>query len=109
MGHFDAIRVYLSQFEEDSTGVLVDWKIIFDADGQRLGIAARDTVNMDETSLENSRHLVDEFVANDQLAKAALVSCSVNNPSGVSLAALPLVVNDQPAAAAVKVFELLTK
>jgi hypothetical protein len=109
MGHFGTIPVYLSQFEEDSDGVLVAWKIIFGADGQRLGIVARDTVNVDETSFENSRHLLEEFVANTQLAKAVLVSRSVSNPSGVSLAVLPLVFGDQPADAAARAFERLTK
>jgi hypothetical protein len=109
MGHFCRIPVYLSQFEEDSVGVLVDWKIIFAADGQRLGILTRDIVNVDKTSLENSRHILEEFVANAQLAKAALVSRSAINPSGVSLAALPFVFSDQPADAAIKAFELLTK
>jgi hypothetical protein len=107
MGHFGTIPVYLSQFEEDSDGVLVAWKIIFGADGQRLGIVARDTVNVDETSFENSRHLLEEFVADTQLAKAVLVSRSVSNPSGVSLAAL--VFGDQPADAAARAFERLTK
>jgi len=109
MGYFGTIPVYLSQFEEDSTGVLVAWKIIFAADDQRLGIIARDTVNVDEISLQKSRHLLDEFVAKTQLAKATLVSRSVSNPSGESLAALPLVFSDQPADAAVKAFERLTR
>jgi hypothetical protein len=109
MGHFGSIPVYLSQFEEDSAGALVDWKIIFAANGQKLGIVARDLVNVDRTSLENSRHILEEFVANTQLAKTILVSRSVNNPSGLSLAALPLVFSDEPADAAVKAFELLTK
>jgi hypothetical protein len=108
MGHFGSIPVSLSGFEEDSAGALVDWKIVFVAEGQRLGIVARDLVNADKTSLENSRHILEEFVANTQLAKAILVSRSVNDPSGVSLT-LPLVFSNQPADAAVKAFELLRK
>ena len=58
-------------------------------------------MSVDEASLENSRHLLEEFVANTQLAKAPLISRSVSNRSGISLAALPLVFfNDQPADAA---------
>jgi len=109
MGHFGSIPVYLSQFEEDSAGAVVDWKIIFVANGQRLGIVALDQVNTDKTSLENSRHSLEQFGANNQLAKAILVSRSVNDPSGVSLTVLPLVFSDQPADAAFKAFELLTK
>lgn len=109
MGHFGSIPVYLSQCEEDSAGTLVDWKIIFVADGQRFGIVARDLVNVDETSVENCRHILEEFVGNAQVAKAILVSRSVSNPSGASLAALPFVFSDAPADAAFKAFELLTK
>jgi len=107
MGDFNAIPVYLSEFDEDSA--LLDWRIIFELNGQRLGIVVRDTINVDETSLQNSRHMLEEFVANAQLAKAVLVSRSVSKLSEASLASLPLVVSDPPADAAAKVFELLTK
>jgi hypothetical protein len=109
MGHFGVIPVYLSQREEDSAGVLLDWKIVFVADDHRFGVIARDTTNADKTSLENSLHTLEEFITNSGLAKAALVSPSANNLSETSLRSLPLVVSDLPADTAVKVFQLLTK
>jgi hypothetical protein len=109
MGHFGTIPVYLSQFEENTVGVLVDWKIIFDTDEQRLGLLVRNAVGVDTRSLEDYQHVLEEFVASAQLTRATLVSRSVNNPSGVSLATLPLVVSDQPADVALRAFELLTK
>jgi len=108
MGEFNTIPVYLSECEEDSADGLLDWRIIFEVDGQRSGIIARDTVNVRETSLQDSRHMLEQFVSNAQLAKAVLVLRSVDKLSEESLKSLPLVVSDPPADAAARVFELLT-
>jgi len=98
--------VYLSECEEDSADGLLDWRIIFEVDGQRSGIIARDTVR--EASLQDSRRMLEQFVSNAQLAKAVLVLRSVDKLSEESLKSLPLVVSDPPADAAARVFELLT-
>ena len=108
--YFAAHPVYIGVFGEGPEDILVDWKIIFAVGDKRLGIVGRDMISADNTWLKSAQGNLEEFVAEAQLEKAAIVTRVAHTASGVlELPAYPLVVSDQPQIAARTAFELLTK
>jgi hypothetical protein len=108
--HFVSRPDYIGPFTEGPPDVLVDLKIIFAADGKKLGIVGRDMIASDKTWLQGAQENLEKFVAEAQLEKAALVTRVAHSASGaLGTPAFPLVVSDQPQTAARTAFELLTK
>ncbi len=103
---------YIGRFAEGPPGVLVDWKTIFAVEDRRLGITARDKVQMDESWLTGAQKDLEEFVAGWRLARAVLVAREGIPPAGEERrdhAPFPLLILNEPDAAAQASFELLTK
>jgi hypothetical protein len=71
---FAACPVYIGPFTEGPPDVLVDWKIIFAADGKKLGIVGRDMIATDKTWLQGAQGNLEKFVGEAQLERAALVT-----------------------------------
>lgn len=109
MEHFGSVPVYLTQFEEDSAGALVNWRIVFASDSHRFGIVVQDVFQVDEATVKILPRTLEEFIADAELAKAILVARTAKNPSELSLLDLPFVFSEEPSDAAVKVFALLTR
>ncbi len=108
--HLTASPVYIGSFDEGPPDILVDWKIIFAADGKRFGIVARDMIVTDKIWLQGAQENLEKFIADAQLGRAVLVTRVAHSASGVlGTAGFPLVVGDQPPAAARTAFELLTR
>ncbi|SRR5712692_1215053 len=107
---FAACPVYIGPFSDGPPDVLVDWKIIFAADGKKLGIVGRDMIATDKTWLQGAQGNLEKFVGEAQLERAALVTRLAHSASGaLGTPAFPLVVSDQPQTAARTAFELLTE
>jgi hypothetical protein len=108
--HFASCPGYIGPFNEGPPDVLVDWKIIFVADGKKLGIVGRDMIATDKIWLQGVQANLENFIAEDQLEKAALVTRVAHSASGaLGMPGFPLVVTDQPQTAARRAFELLTE
>jgi hypothetical protein len=108
--YFAACPVYIGPFDEGPPDVLVDWKIIFAANGNNLGIVARDMIASDNIWLESAQKNLEKFIVDAKLGSAVLVTRVAHTASGVLGApGFPLVISAQPSAAARTAFELLTK
>lgn len=108
--HFASCPAYIGPFSEGPPDVLVDWKVIFAADGKRLGIVGRDMIATDKIWLQGVHANLEQFVAEAQLEKAALIARVAHSASGaLGIPGFPLVVSDQPQTAARSAFEFLTK
>jgi len=107
--HFASCPVYIGPFNEGPPDVLVDWKIIFAADGEKLGIVGRDMIVTDKIWLQGAQANLEKFTAERQLEEAVLVTRVAHSASGaLGTLGFLLVVSDQPQIAARTAFELLT-
>jgi hypothetical protein len=108
--HFASCPGYIGPFSEGPPDVLVDWKIVFAADGKKLGIVGRDMITTDKIWLQGVQANLENFIAEEQLEKAALVTRVAHSASGaLGMPGFPLVVSDRPQTAARRAFELLTE
>jgi hypothetical protein len=109
--HFGISPADIGRFVEGPPDVLVDWRIIFVVGGERFGIVARDMILMENIWLKGAQEDLEGFAAREQLARAILVTRHAHKPSGQedqNEPTFPVVVADEPSAAARAAFDLLT-